>query len=105
MNVMMQAVVRTAPQSAAPSRSENFRAISSVGRAADESATEAAELDELEVNILMSAVTIARNEQVRSVAALRSRLRQHYPEQDGGIDRALKYWARRVHETRSHERY
>lgn len=43
--------------------------------------------------IMMTAVRIARDEQIRTVSILRSRLLQRYPGKDADIKAALDQWA------------
>lgn len=44
--------------------------------------------------ILRSAVTIARNEQIRRLSTLREKLAQKFPGQDEQIREALAAWAK-----------
>lgn len=52
-----------------------------------------AELSEEGLGLLMSAVRLAKDEQIRTVAALRSRLLRLFPGQDKPIEEALVTWA------------
>lgn len=51
------------------------------------------DLTEDQFEILRSAVTIARGDQVRRLDTLRQRLLSHYPKHEADIDAALRYWA------------
>lgn len=51
------------------------------------------ELTEDQFEILRSAVTIARGDQVRRLDTLRQRLLAHYPKHEADVDAALRYWA------------
>lgn len=46
--------------------------------------------------ILRSAVNIARNAGVRTVAGLRTHLAHYYPGKDAEIEEAIQFWANRV---------
>ncbi len=43
--------------------------------------------------ILRAAVTLAKNEQIRTVSALRSRLLQIFPGKEAQADEAIQCWA------------
>lgn len=56
-------------------------------------------------DVLMAAVSIARDYQVRTVAALKLKLAASFPQTAPEvIDSALRYWARYAHETQAHLR-
>lgn len=44
-------------------------------------------------DVLRAAVTLAKNEQIRTVAALRSRLHQLFPNKEAQAEEAILYWA------------
>ena len=48
---------------------------------------------ELNFEILVSAVTLAKEHQVRTVAMLRSMLARRFPGRDTEVDGALRHWA------------
>ena len=54
------------------------------------------EMTDSVLRILMSAVTVARNEQIRTVQSLKQRLTHLYPGRDAEIDEAISEWAARV---------
>ncbi len=60
------------------------------------------ELTDLQFRILHSAVTLAKNEDIRSLASLRLRLLKLYPGKPKNIAKALKFWANYLVKTRSH---
>lgn len=51
------------------------------------------ELSDVALEILMTAVRISRDEQIRRVAELRSRLAQRYPSNEANIEAAIIRWA------------
>ncbi len=54
-------------------------------------------------DILVSAVNLARFENIRTVAVLRKRLSEELPDATSeSIDQALRFWARRAVETGAH---
>jgi hypothetical protein len=55
-----------------------------------------AELDELTFEILRAAVRVARDEQIRSLPALRARLARMYPQFPEQIKGAIETWAQYV---------
>lgn len=58
------------------------------------------ELPEGAFDILVAAVNVARNEQVRSVASLKLRLASLFPKAlETDIDSTLRYWARHMQAT------
>lgn len=58
------------------------------------------ELSALAFDILVSAVNLARNKQIRTVAVLRQQLSQHFPQASTeDVGQALRFWARRNRET------
>lgn len=63
-------------------------------------------MHDLTFDILRSAVTLARNEQIDKVGVLRARLEEIFPQWNAEIDAALKLWAEYAAEkrepTRSH---
>lgn len=50
-------------------------------------------LTDLQFVILQAAVTLVKNEQIKRLSVLRSRLRQLFPNKPKNIERALTYWA------------
>lgn len=62
------------------------------------------EFSELTFEILRAAVTIARNQQIKSVKTLKELLALEYPGHGEDIDLAISTWARRVEQTRQHLR-
>lgn len=55
--------------------------------------TDKSELTDLQLTILMAAVRIARNDNVRTLPALQRKLSVIWPKKPRSIRRALKYWA------------
>lgn len=55
-----------------------------------------AEMSEEVFEILRSAVNIARNAGVRTVAGLKMHLVHYYPGKEAEIDQAIQFWANRV---------
>jgi hypothetical protein len=55
--------------------------------------------------ILRSAVNIARNAGVRTVATLKMHLAHYYPGKETQIDEAIQFWANRVAEKGLPSRY
>lgn len=53
-------------------------------------------LDDLTFEILRSAITVARVENIQSLPELRSRLLDRYPEQENAVEAALAAWAKRA---------
>jgi len=53
-------------------------------------------MTELSFEILRTAVTLAKTEQIRTVASLRSRLLQLYPGKEADVAEALGAWAEYV---------
>lgn len=51
------------------------------------------ELSQAGLDVLMTAVRVARDEQIRTVAALKARLSGLFPGQDSAIHEALVTWA------------
>ena len=47
-------------------------------------------------DILRSAVTLARSEQIQRLSTLRTRLNQLYPYESTQIEAAIEFWANRV---------
>lgn len=46
--------------------------------------------------ILQTAVTLAKNEQIRRLARLKTRLLEYYPKSPAAIEEALKAWSEYV---------
>ena len=57
------------------------------------------DLSELGFYILKSAVTLARDEQIPSLKALRARLASLFPGQPDEVETALRYWAQHLKES------
>ena len=55
-----------------------------------------AEMSEGVFEILRSAVNLAREEQIRNVPALKSRLLRSYPERESEVNEAIFAWAQYV---------
>ncbi len=53
------------------------------------------DLNDFQFDILRSAVTIARNEHVKSLERLKDKLSVLWPDREADIDTALKFWAKR----------
>lgn len=53
-------------------------------------------LDDLTFEVLRSAITVARVEGIQTLPELRSRLLDHYPNQEKTVDAALSEWAKRT---------
>lgn len=60
------------------------------------------ELAESEYEMLRNAVNTAREHQVRSVKSLKARLLEIYPDREGDIDAAIKFWSGYVLEQYRH---
>lgn len=53
-----------------------------------------ADLSNSAFEVMRSAVNIARNEQIRTVDALKKRLLDFYPSRETDVDNAISTWAR-----------
>lgn len=59
-------------------------------------------MDDLAFDILRAAVRVARDEQIRRLSGLRSRLAQLYPEAPDQCEAAIKAWAQYTQNTYRH---
>lgn len=50
----------------------------------------------LTFDILRTAVTLAKTEQIKTVKILKSRLKDFYPNNDAEITQALSFWAQQT---------
>jgi hypothetical protein len=64
---------------------------------------ESGEISEEVLGLLQSAVRIARDRQVRTVAQLKSLMAEYYPGKEAEINRAISHWAKYVQATKSYE--
>ena len=53
-------------------------------------------MDDKVFGILQSAVNLARNEQIRTVEKLKSRLLDLYPDEEDAVKQAIGFWAKQT---------
>ena len=55
-----------------------------------------------EFEILRTAVTVAKNENIRRLSGLKFRLAQLFPNEETEVSSALQFWANQIHANKSH---